>query len=166
MRTKKWKVNLSITERKKLQDITSNGTHSAKIIKRANILLTLDETQGKVATQKEIAQRFCTTTTLVHTISKQFVELGMETVITRKKRETPPVAPIATGDIEAKIIQIACSAAPAGKSRWTLVMIEKEMGKLGVTISDNTVGRVLKKHHLNHTKANTGASRPNKMQSL
>lgn len=151
MRTKKWKINLSTAERKKLKDIGSKGTHSAKIIKRANILLALDETQGKVATQEEIAKTFCTTTTLVHTISKQFVEQGMEAVITRKKRETPPVAPIATGDIEAKTIQIACSPAPEGKPRWTLVMIEKEMGKLGVTISDNTVGRVLKKHRSNHT---------------
>lgn len=166
MRTKKWKVNLSIAERKKLKDIASKGTHSAKIIKRANILLALDERQGKVATQEEIAKRFSATTTLVHTISKQFVEQGLKAVITRKKRETAPVAAIATGDIEAKIIQIACSPAPEGKSWWTLVMIEKEMGKLGVTISDNTVGRVLKKHHLNRTRASIGAFHPNKMQSL
>lgn len=166
MRTKKWKVYLNADERKKLKDIANKGTHSAKIIKRANILLALDETQGKVATQEEIAKRYSTTTTLVHTISKQFVEQGLEAVITRKKRETPPITPIATGEIEAKIIQIACSPAPAGKSRWTLVMIEQEMGKLGVKISDNTVGRVLKKHHLSHTKANTGASRQNKTQNL
>lgn len=165
MRTKKWKVNLKTDERKKLKDIVSKGVHPVKIIKRANILMALDETQGKVGTQEEIAKRFCATTTLVHTISKQFVEQGLEAVITRKKRETPPIAPIATGDIEAKIIQIACSPAPAGKSRWTLVMIENEMGKLGVTISDNTVGRVLKKRHLNHTRANIGASRPSKTQS-
>jgi transposase len=165
MRTKKWKVNLSTSERKKLKDIANRGTHPAKIIRRANILLALDETQGKVATQEEIAKRFCTTTTLIHTISKQFVEQGLEAAITRKKRETPPVASIATGDIEAKIIQIACSPAPEGKSWWTLVMIEKEMGKMGITISDNTVGRVLKKHHLNHTRANIGASHPSKMQS-
>lgn len=166
MRTKKWKVRLTGNERKKLLDISNKGKHSAKIIKRANILLALDETQGKVATQGEIAERFNTTTTLVHTISKQFVEQGLKAVVTRKKRETPPVAPIATGDIEAKIIQIACSPAPEGKAWWTLVMIEKEMGKLGITISDNTVGRVLKKHHLNHTRTNTGASRPSKTQSL
>lgn len=166
MRTKKWKVNLSIGERKNLKDIASKGTHPAKIIKRVNILLSLDERQGKVATQEEIAKRFSATTTLVHTISKQFVEQGLKAVITRKKRETAPIAAIATGEIEAKIIQIACSPAPEGKSWWTLVMIEKEMGKLGVTISDNTVGRVLKKHHLNRTRASIGASHQNKMQSL
>lgn len=108
MRTKKWKVYLNADERKKLKEIANKGTHSAKIIKRANILLTLDETQGKVAAQEEIAKRFSATTTLVHTISKQFVEQGLEAVITRKKRETPPITPIATGEIEAKIIQIAC----------------------------------------------------------
>lgn len=166
MRTKKWKVTLSRMEREKLKDIANKGIHSAKIIRRANILMALDQTKGKVATQKEIAKMFCTTTTLVYTISKQFVEQGLEAVITRKKRKNPPVPPIATGEIEAKIIQIACSPAPAGKSRWTLVMIETEMGKLGITISDNTIGRILKKHHLNHIKANTGVYRQSKMQSL
>lgn len=147
-------------------DIANKGKQSAKIIRRANLLLSLDESQGKVETQEEMAKRFNTTTTLIHTVSKQYVEKGLEAVITRKKRKTPPVAPIATGEIEAKIIQIACSAVPEGKTWWTLVMIEEEMRKLGVTISDNTVGRILKKHHLSHTRANTGASHPNKTQSL
>lgn len=166
MRPKKWKVRLSTAERNKLLDVANKGKNSAKIIKRANILLALDETQGKVETQAEIAERFHATTTLVRTISKQYVEEGMESVVTRKKRETPPVAPIATGEIEAKIIQIACSEVPEGKTWWTLVMIEKEMGRLGIAISDNTIGRVLKKHHLSHTRANTGASPPSKMRIL
>lgn len=50
MRSKKRKVYLKADERKKLKDIANKGIHSAKIIKRANILLMLDETQGKVAT--------------------------------------------------------------------------------------------------------------------
>lgn len=166
MRTKKYKIHLAKDERKKLLDIANKGKHSAKIIKRANILLSLDENQGKVASQEEIAARFNATTTLVHTISKQFVEQGIECTITRKKRKTPPVPPIATGDIEAKIIQIACSKPPEGKTWWTLVMIENEMGRLGIRISDNTVGRVLKKHRLNHTKTNIGASRLNTTQPL
>lgn len=55
-----------------------------------------------------------------------------------KKREPPPITSIATGEIEAKIIQIASSPALVGKSRWMLVMIEQEIVKLGITISDNT----------------------------
>ncbi|MFV0400840.1 MAG: hypothetical protein ACK5LX_09530, partial [Oscillospiraceae bacterium] len=93
MRAKKWKVNLSSSEQIRLLGIVNKGNCSAKIIKRANILLALDEKQGKVATQEEIADRFNATTTLVHTISKQFVEQGLEAVITRKKRETPPTPP-------------------------------------------------------------------------
>jgi transposase len=166
LRTKKYKIHLTEEERKKLLAIANKGKNSAKIIKRANILLALDETQGKVATQEEIAERFHATSTLIHTISKQFVEQGIETTIARKKRETPPVSPIATGEIEAKIIKIACSKPPEGRTWWTLVMIEDEMGRQGIKISDNTVGRVLKKHRLNHIKTNTGVSHPSKMLNL
>ena len=56
MRPKKWKVNLNTVERKKLKEIANKGTHAAKIIRRANILLALDETQGKVGTQEEVAK--------------------------------------------------------------------------------------------------------------
>ena len=166
MRTKKYKVYLAQADRQKLLKITSKGNRSAKIIKRANILLALDENQGKPATQEEIAEQFHATTTLIHTVSKQLVEQGIDATVSRKKRETPPTPPIATGEIEAKIIQIACSQPPEGKTWWTLVMIEDEMGRLGIKISDNTVGRVLKKHRLNHTKVNTGAYHPSKTLAL
>ncbi|MDR2689308.1 MAG: helix-turn-helix domain-containing protein, partial [Azoarcus sp.] len=68
--------------------------------------------------------------------------------VTRKKRETPPVAPIATGDTEARIIALACGEPPKGFSRWTLRLLEEKIVELGIVdhISDNTIGRLLKKH--------------------
>ncbi len=43
MRTKKYRVRLSETERKEVEGITKRGKHSAGIVKRANILLNLDD---------------------------------------------------------------------------------------------------------------------------
>jgi hypothetical protein len=46
---------------------------------------------------------------LVYTVSKQYAEQGLNRVLARKKRETPPVPPKVTGEVEASIIAMACS---------------------------------------------------------
>ena len=50
------------------------------------------------------------------------------------------------GRAEARIIEIACSPAPEGHSRWTLRLLE-EQAKIAhdVPVSKDTIGRALKK---------------------
>jgi hypothetical protein len=153
MKPKKYRVYLDAAERKKLEGITKRGKHSAETIRRANILLDLDENAGKVGTQEEIAKASRTTTATVYKVSKQFVEEGLEATIYRKKRETPPTPPIATGDVEARIIALACSQPPQGRTRWTLRLLEEKVVELQIVdaISDNTIGRLLKKRRLSLT---------------
>ena len=83
-------------------------------------------------------------------IRKEFVEEGIDKATTRKKRETPPVPPKITGDIEAHIIAIACSAPPEGKSRWTLQMIADKIVLDGhlENVSDVAIMNTLKKLNL------------------
>ena len=151
MRTKKYKVALSVAERKELEGITSRGKHSAAMVKRANILLNLDENKGPVREQSEIAALLSTSTATIYTVSRQFVNEGLEATLSRKPRETPPRRAIATGEVEAKIIALACGEPPEGRSRWTLRLLEEKVLELQITdaISDNTIGRLLKKRHLN-----------------
>lgn len=151
MKAKKYKVWLSDEERKELEQITRRGTRSAATIKRANILLNLDENHGPVKLQTEIAAQLSTTTSTIYTVSRQYVEEGLQATLSRKAREIPPRKPIATGDVEARIIALACSEPPEGRSRWTLRLLEEKVVELKIvdTISDNTIGRLLKKHHLN-----------------
>jgi len=153
MRTKKYPVYLSNKERKEVEGITKRGKHSAATIKRANILLNLDESAGCTDKQEIIAQRLHTTTATIYTVSRQFAESGLQVALYRKKRETPPVQRIATGDIEARIIALACSEPPKGRSRWTLRLLEEKVVELQIVnaISDNTIGRLLKKRRLSLT---------------
>ncbi len=150
MKTKKYPIYLSAAERKELAGIIKRGKHSAATIKRANILLDLDENTGQVGTQEEIAKRFKTSTVTIYNISRQFAEEGLQATLCRKKREAPPRQPIATGEIEARIIALACSEPPKGRNRWTLRLLEEKVIELQIvnTISDNTIGRLLKKHRL------------------
>lgn len=126
------------------------GKHPASVVKRAYILLNLNENNGTVQKQEEIAKRLSTSTATIYNVSRQFVAEGLHATISRKMRETPPVQPKITGDIEAKIIALACSEPPKGRARWTLRLLEEKVVELQIldAISDNTIGRILKKHHL------------------
>jgi transposase len=150
MRTKKYRVVLTKEERQELEGITKRGKHTASKIRRANILLNLDETNGPVKQQSEIAAQLNTTTATIYTVSKQFVNEGLGAVLNRKVRKSPARQPIATGDVEARIIALACGKPPEGRSRWTLRLLEEKVVELQIVaaISDNTIGRLLKKHHL------------------
>jgi len=46
---------------------------------------------------------------MVYRVRQQLVEEGLEATLARKKRATPPVAPVFDGEKEAKLIALACS---------------------------------------------------------
>jgi transposase len=160
MRTKKYVIKLTDDERKTLRRMMKSGTHTAQSITRANILLNLDETSGEKREQADVAKTCGVSTVTVYNVSKQYVTEGLAAVLNRKKRNTPPVPSKITGETEAKIIALCCGEPPEGRARWTLRLLEEKTVELGIVsaISDNTIGRLLKKHHLNLTDANVGAS--------
>jgi transposase len=153
MRGKTYRVHLTKDEEKRLTDITSTGVHPARQITRARILLLLNEGTDQAGTpvtvpeQTEIAQRCQCNTVLVYQVSKQYVQEGLERVLNRKRRETPPVPAKVTGEVKAKIIALSCSELPAGYSRWTLRLLEdRSKTRIGIDLSDTTIGKVLKKN--------------------
>src|SRR4051794_41966134 len=56
----------------------------------------------------------------------QYAERGGDVAATiqRRKRLTPPVEPKITGEVEARLIALACSTPPAGHARWSLRLLE------------------------------------------
>lgn len=68
-------------------------------------------------------------------------------MIGRRKRDTPPVPAKVTGDVEARVIALACTKPPPGYDRWSLRLLEKHVLLTeGVPPLDHsTIGRVLKK---------------------
>jgi len=147
MKPKKYRVYLPEEERKALEKLIRTGKDAAQKIIRANVLLHLDENGRVVGTQDQIAEECKVSTALIYMVSKQYIEKGLEATLERKKRQTPPIRPIATGEVEARIIALSCSEPPAGYSRWTLRLLEAKVVELGIVeaISDNTIGRLLKK---------------------
>lgn len=146
----KYLIELPDSERKILEDIVTKGKAPAKTILRANILLASDRKASRKMTVAEIAEVYHTTSTTVQTVRSEYFKTGLSETINRKKRETPPVAPKVTGDVEAHIIALCCSEPPKGYSRWTVRLLADKCVELGYVESINysTISRTLKKTNL------------------
>ncbi|CCG04876.1 conserved protein of unknown function, Homeodomain-like [Blastococcus saxobsidens DD2] len=142
---------LSSTDRAALLKIVTTGEHPARMITRARVLLEMDENAGPIAERAVIGARVGVSTTTVAAVAKRFVETGgdVEATITRKKRASPPVAPIVTGEVEARLVKMACSAPPEGYDRWSLRLLEKHVALVDdiPDLDHSTIGRVLKKRN-------------------
>jgi hypothetical protein len=134
-------------------DIVIKGKAPAKKILRANILLASDRNAARRMTVAEIAEVYHTTPTTVQTVRIEYSQKGLEATISRKVRETPPVAPKVTGEVEAHIIALCCSEPPEGYSRWTVRLLADKSVELGYVDSINysTISRTLKKTNLSLT---------------
>ena len=141
---KRYVVRLSADERERLEGLRRTGTMPARRLLKVQILLKADVSE---AGDGQIMKAFDTTDTMVYTVRKQLVEEGLDAVLSRKRRETPPTPRIFDGETEAKLIALACSAPPPGFARWTLRLLEEKVVELEIVdrASDSTIGRVLKK---------------------
>ena len=152
---KKNEIKLTAEQRKEIKKFSETGIHSAKLIKRAKIILLLDTSEkGKALTFEEISKRLDISVTTVMNVKKDFIAAeNINTFLQRKKRETPPIKPKITGEVEARIIALACSEVPAGCARWTVRLLADKSVELQIidSISFKSVQRLLKKRNLSLT---------------
>jgi hypothetical protein len=144
----KYHVRLTKNERSVLLDIVSKGSTNAKEIMHANVLLAADENSSQVRKREEaIAELFHINQQTVHSIRRRYSEAGLEAAINRKKRDTPPVEPKITGEVEARIIALSCGTPPKGRARWSLRLLADKAIELQIidSISHEAISRLLKK---------------------
>jgi len=149
MRKQTYVVKLSKAKRERLNDLISKGKSSARVQLRARILLHADTGKhGSGWNDAQISEALGTYPVMCFRVRRSFVTEGLDAVLTRKKRASPPTPPIFDGAKEAKLIALACSKPPDGCARWTLRLLEQKLVELDIVASDNTIGRVLKKTNL------------------
>ncbi len=159
---KRYIVKLTKEEREQLNELIRKGKSPARWQLKARILLKADESKGAPGwNDTQIGEAFGTYPIMCARVRQQYVEEGLEAVLSRKKRETPPVAPIFDGEREARLITLACSKPPPGQAGWTLNLLANGVVELGIVdhASASTVGRVLKKTRLSRILKNNGSSR-------
>jgi len=146
--TTKYHIHLSKEDRQELETLIHSGESSARTQTRARILLLSDESQKRKKETKEIASALLCSLPTITNIRKKFVEGGLENALYDKAR--PGAIPKITGEIEAQLTMLACSAPPEGRARWTLQMLADKLVELKLvdSISDVAVMHRLKKMSL------------------
>ena len=154
MAAKKFIVELETAERERLNALISKGKAPAMMILKARILLKADTAEGGPGwLDAAIIEALDTNLTMVSRVRETLVTEGIDAVLTRKKRETPPVLPIFDGEAQAKLTALACSTPPVGHARWTIRLLAEHVveRKIVEAAHFNTVGRALKKTISNPT---------------
>lgn len=145
---KKYVVRLEAEERARLEQTVRSGKRAAYVVRHANILLAVDESQaGKKMSDAQAAHAYGVSVRSIEHLRRRLVEEGLEAALGRKKQTSPSVERIFDGEKEAKLIAIACGPKPAGRTRWTLELLADRVVKLKIVprCSPKTIGRVLKK---------------------
>jgi len=140
---KRYIVNLTRAEREGLELMVRRERVSALKRQRASILLKADDD----LTDVEIAEDLGVGRATVERVRQRCCERGVEACLDRKAQENPSRPRKLDGEAEARLVQIACSEAPAGRSRWTLSLLAERLVQLSVfeSVSKSTVQRGLKK---------------------
>lgn len=139
MPAKKYHVKLTAQEQASLEQMLRRGTHSARKLIRARILLKATDGLG----DEQIAEAISTSLPTVERPRKRFAEVRLEALAERprpgKKRRLDEKA-------EARLIAEACSTAPEGRQRWTLQLLADRIVELKLvdSCSADTVQRILK----------------------
>jgi hypothetical protein len=148
---KKYVVKLSAKERGQLDTLIRSGKHPARKLTRARILLKADVGEaGEGWSDSQIAAALGTGLTTVARIRQQLVEEGFASVLTPKRSPASARQRVFDGAGEAQLTALACSEPPKGRARWTLRLLEDKVVELNIVarVSDNTIGRTLKKSKL------------------
>src|SRR6476619_3017054 len=133
-------IQLTDEERKELKKMVSTGKGQARVLTRARIVLLCAQGESNQA----IADTLGVCWRTVIRIRNRFKEERLEAI---KEHSRPGRPPRITGDIEAKLVMLACSSPPEGRGRWTLQLLADKMVELEYidTVSDVGVMKRLKK---------------------
>jgi transposase len=143
MNVRYW-VELSQAERSELTALLSGGKHSARKLKRAQILLAADAG----ASDESIATNVGVGGSTVYRTKRRFVLGNLEAALSEEPR--PGASRKLSGKDEALLVATACSSPPVGRARWTLELLAGELVRLTehASVSRETVRRRLAENDL------------------
>ena len=144
---KKYIVTLTAEERQALSDLIAAGKAAAQKLAHARILLKADAADGGPAwSDGQIAAALEVGVATVERARRRFVEPGLEAALVRKPPARPGRERALDGRAEARLLALACSAPPDGRTAWTMRPLADTLVELEVvpSISDEAVRRALK----------------------
>ena len=135
-------VGLTAKQRRELEQLVARATESAQVIRRAHVVLW--STGGMAGA--DIARHLHLSAEAVSRIRRRFLDGGVAGLATRPKGgRTDHAVPAATVE---RVVELAMSPPPAGRSRWTTRLLAKEVGLTSGCVSDLLRRNGLKPHRV------------------
>jgi transposase len=133
-------IALRPAQRRELQRLVARSSEAAGVVRRAHVVLwSADGISGA-----EIARRLHLSAEAVSRIRRRFVDSGIAGLATRPKAGRKDHAvPVATVE---RVVELAMSPPPAGRSRWTTRLLGKAVGLTSGCVSDLLRRNDLKPH--------------------
>jgi hypothetical protein len=140
-------VCLTDNQRQELSQLIRAGIAPARTISHARILLLSDRSQGQHRFDKEVAEAALCSPGTVFNVRQRFLKEGLHAALYAK--HGPGGKPKITGEVEAKLVMLACSAPPEGHSQWSLRLLGDQLIELGLldSITEAAICKRLKKLH-------------------
>jgi transposase len=134
-------VHLSGKDQQAIKQLLHSGSHPARVIRRANILLKANSGMKDA----DIAVHLDCTTVHVANVRQRYCMDGLERALHDAPRPGKP--PTFSGNHEAQIVALACTQAPEGCARWTMQLLAEQAVKDGIVtaISPQTVWLMLER---------------------
>jgi hypothetical protein len=153
----KYRVSLTAEERAELEHLVSAGKAAARKLTHARILLLAGSTPGAGHPDDWIVAALGVGICTVGRVRKRLVTQGLQQALDPKPQPSRPDKNKIKGNVEQRLVQLACTDPPEGRCRWTLELLADEMVALGLaeSVSTETVRQALQK-----TTSGPGSSRP------
>ena len=153
----KYRVTLAQDERAELEQLVSRGKAAARKLIHARILLLADDSRGQESADEQIVAALGTSLRTVSRVRQQLVTQGLDFALLRRRQPPRPDKVKIKGDVEQRLIELACSDPPHDRCHWTLQLLADELVVLGLVdrVGIETVRLALKK-----TTSSRGSSSP------
>lgn len=157
----KFRVTLMDEERVDLERLVSVGKGAARRLTHARILLLADVATGPGRTDDTIADALGCSLRTIARVRKRFVTENLAAALSPYPQPPRPDKVRVRGDVEQRLVELACSDPPRGRCHWTLRLLGDELVALGLVerISTETVRQALKKTTSSLGWCRRGASR-------
>ncbi len=153
----KYRVTLTAEERADLEQLVSRGKTAARKLTHSRILLLADDSLGGEHSDDAIVAALGASPRTISRVRRQLVTEGFDVALCRRPQHRRPDKIKIKGDIEQRLVELACSDPPQGRCHWTVQLLADELVALGLVdrVGLETVRLALKK-----TISSRGLSRP------
>ena len=138
------RVRLKKKEREYLRKLLSRGVVAVKLYRRAQRLLLLDS--GK--SRREVGRMLLITPATVNRVGRRYLVGGFSNALSDDPRPGSK-RKLNTGQVQ-RVVALACTPSPLGRSRWTVRLLTEEALRREVIpkVSRETIRVILKDHDL------------------